>query len=64
MTASGPYSLDLRGAAKHVCLGADTIKQAINRGDLPARRSSEGRSAKYVIRVSDLEAWVDGLPAA
>lgn len=58
------YSLDLGGAAAHVSLGKDTIKQAIARGDLPAVRSSEGRTAKYVIKVADLEAWVDGLTPA
>lgn len=58
-----------REEAAHACgLSLDSVKRAINRGDLRAKRSgvnAEGDPAgKYLILAADLQAWLDGLAAA
>lgn len=57
-TASQLIAYDLTEAARQVCLSDDTLRAAIKNGTLTARLV--GR--KYLVRHSDLCAWVDNLP--
>lgn len=59
-TATPLIAYDLTAAARHVCLSVDTLRDAIKERALSARMV--GR--KYLIRHSDLCAWVDNLPTA
>lgn len=53
-------AVELKDAAAMVGLHADTLRKAINKRDLPAKKS--GR--KILVKVTDLDAWVDSLPDA
>ena len=51
-------SFDLAGAAKATGLSIQSIRDAQNKGDLPARFFG----AKRLVLASDLHAWVASLP--
>jgi excisionase family DNA binding protein len=55
-------------AAQATGVSLDTIRRAIRAGHLKAKRSGKDAdgnpSGKYLIRVSELEAWVDSLEDA
>lgn len=61
-------ALSTEEAAEACAVSKDVIKAAIRRGDLPAKRSGRRENGtgagKYLIRVADLEAWLDSLEAA
>jgi excisionase family DNA binding protein len=57
-TAQPLIAYDLTEAARQVCLSVDTLRDAIKERSLTARLV--GR--KYLVRHSDLCAWVDNLP--
>lgn len=75
-TAAIPrITLNVTEAATATGLSVDTIKAAIRRGELPARRSGRLKrdsnkgnagdpAGRYLIRIKDLEAWIDGLEDA
>lgn len=48
-------------AAKVAGVSFDTIKRAINKGTLRAKRSGEGGGGKYLVSRDALQAWFDGL---
>lgn len=52
-----PLTVTIARAAELTGLSQDTIRDAVNRLDLPAKRN--GR--RIVIRYADLEKWVDGM---
>lgn len=54
---SDPLAVSIKTAAERVELSQDSIRTAINKQQLPAKRV--GRVLR--IRVTDLEAWFDGL---
>lgn len=58
--SSGPYAVSIKDAAAMVGLDPTTIRDAIDKLHLPAKRY--GR--RILVRVSDLEAWFDGLDDA
>lgn len=47
-------------AARRAGIGRSSLYEAINRGELPLRKS--GR--RSIIRIEDLKAWIDALPIA
>jgi excisionase family DNA binding protein len=47
-------------AARRAGIGRSSLYEAINRGELPLRKS--GR--RSLIRIDDLKAWIDALPTA
>jgi hypothetical protein len=56
-------------AATACGVSVDSIKRAINRGDLRAKRSAKHPetgepTGKYLILAADLQAWLEGLAAA
>lgn len=59
-TPGGTYAVSIRQAADMVSLDQTTIRDAVNKRHLPAKRL--GR--KILVRVVDLEAWFDGLDDA
>lgn len=52
-----PLTVTIAGAAQATGLSPDTIRDAVNKAELPAKRS--GR--RILIRWVDLQKWVDGL---
>ena len=58
-------ALPIPEAAEAVGVTDKTIRAAIHKGDLKAKRQSRNEVGdgvgKYLIKVSDLEAWFDGL---
>ena len=60
-----PISYDLKGAAEVTGLSQSYFKRAIEEGELKAKRSgvdADGNPVgKYVIKATDLKAFVDGL---
>lgn len=52
-------------AARRAGVSMDTIRRAINRGDLKAKRTGQKDdgtpTGKYLISDADLRAWFDGL---
>lgn len=42
----------------------DTIRRAINRGELRAKRTGRDGGGPYLVRVAELEAWFEQLPDA
>lgn len=52
-----PITVTIAQAATATGLSPDTIRQAVNRADLPAKRAG----TRILIRWADLEAWVDSL---
>lgn len=52
-----PLTVTIAQAAERTGLSQDTIREAVNRLELPAKR--HGR--RIVIRYTDLEKWVDGM---
>lgn len=63
-----PLFLSREDAARKAGVGFDTIKRAINKGTLRAKRTSvdsKGNPAgKYLITVEALKEWHDGLADA
>lgn len=57
---NGPYAISVKDAADMVGLDATTVRSAIDKQQLPAKKV--GRVLR--IRVSDVEAWFDGLDDA
>lgn len=64
-------SVDLAGAARITGISVSQLRRAIKATDptafpppLKAKRSGSGKSAKQLILVSDLEAWVASFPDA
>jgi excisionase family DNA binding protein len=55
-----PLAVELKDAATMVGLHADTLRKAIHKRELPARKS--GR--KILVKVAALEEWFDTLPEA
>lgn len=53
--ATAVVYLSMTSAAAHFDIHRDTIKRAINRGDLPAVRVGPRRQVR--IRLADLERW-------
>jgi len=56
---SDRYALSPEDAARYVGLSESVVRRAIRRGELPIRKAG----ARTLIRRTDLEAWVDALPA-
>lgn len=50
-------ALNVADAADHVSVSEGTIREAINKGKLPAKRN--GR--RILIKVVDLDKWLDSL---
>lgn len=50
-------------AAQDTGLSQDTIREAINKGELPAKRygGSQGKGGRILVRVEDLHKWVDDM---
>lgn len=64
-TATKPLFLTLAQAAKVAGVSADTLSRAIHADGNPLRAKRTARiGGKFLIRVSDLEAWFDGLEDA
>jgi hypothetical protein len=57
-------SLDLEAAAKACGFSVKTLRGAIASGELIAHRRSLKATSKFVIRVADLDAWIESLPYA
>jgi hypothetical protein len=55
-------------AAEATGLSEDSLKQAIRRGDLKAKRSARSEDGdgvgKYILTATALNAWLDGLADA
>jgi hypothetical protein len=64
--ATKPLSYSLRTAVEATGLSRTHLNDAINRGELPARRSSKSDKGepqgKWVILSADLEAYLASLP--
>lgn len=50
-------------AAQDTGLSQDTIREAINKGELPAKRygGNQGKGGRILVRVEDLHKWVDDM---
>lgn len=62
-----PAYLTLDEAAEYLRLSISTVKRAIYSDGpdrLPAKKTGSGGGGKYLIRVTDLDAWFDGLADA
>lgn len=57
---TAPLFLTLREAARVTGVSRDTLKRDIHRGRLKAKITA-ANGGKILIRVSDLDAWFDGL---
>jgi len=53
--------LTLDEAAEYLRVSVPTVKRAIYAGNLRAKKSGAGGGGKYLIRVTELDAWFDGL---
>lgn len=55
-------------AARRAGVSLDTIRRAINKGQLRAKRTGQTEdgtpTGRYLISDADLRAWFDGLPDA
>ena len=68
---TGPISVDVDRAAELTGVSSKTVRRAITSRDpaafpppLKAYRNGAGQSAKYLIKVADLEAWIASFPLA
>lgn len=68
---STPVAVDLAGAARLTGVSVSQLRRAIKATDptafpppLRAKRAGSGPSAKHLIRVVDLEAWISLFPDA
>jgi hypothetical protein len=65
---STKLAYSLLEAADATGLSEDSLKQAIRRGDLKAKRSARSEDGdgvgKYILTASALNAWLDGLADA
>lgn len=59
-TPGSPYAVSIRDASDMVGLDSTTIRDAIDKLQLPAKKY--GR--RILIRTADIEAWFDGLDDA
>lgn len=57
-------SFNLEDAAKACGYSVKTLRGAIASNSLIAHRASEASNSKLVIRVADLDAWIESLPFA
>lgn len=57
-------SYDLEAAAKACGYSVKTLRGAIAAGSLIAHRASTAANSKLVVRVADLDAWIESLPTA
>lgn len=54
-----------RAKAAEMCsVSEDTIRRALNSGQLRAKRTGKGGGGRYLIAVSALEDWFEGLADA
>lgn len=61
MSAKSEHTYTVATAARELSVGQETIRRAIRRGDLKARRLEYLRAGRpYVILASDLAAFVAG----
>jgi len=58
---SEPLVFTREAAAEVMSVSVDTIKRAINKGSLRAKRTGEGGGGKYLISREALMDWFDGL---
>lgn len=58
MSLDQKYSLNIKNAAEYADVSRDVISEAIKRGDLIANYPT----SRPVIKVSELEAWIDNTP--
>lgn len=56
--------LTLAEASEAVGLSKDTLRGAVARGTLRAKKTGENGGGVFLFRVADLEAWYEGLEAA
>ena len=56
--------LRLNEAAESVGTSPDVLRAAVRSGHLRAKRTGRDGGGLYLFRVSDLEAWFDGLEDA
>jgi hypothetical protein len=60
-----PIAVSIPAAAEATGVSEKTIRAAINAGHLKAKRQSRNGAGegvgKYLVKVTDLETWVDGL---
>lgn len=61
---SAVVSFNLEDAASACGYSVKTLRGAIAAGSLIAHRASKAPNSKLVIRVADLDAWVESLPNA
>lgn len=61
MSSLEPLFLTRDQAAQVAGVSIDTIKRAINRGVLKAKRTGQGGGGKYLISREALREWFDGL---
>jgi excisionase family DNA binding protein len=61
MTTVPRVALTAEEAAESVGVSKETIMRAIRTGKLRAKRSGDGGGGKYLVTVTALTAWVDGL---
>ena len=54
-----PIAVNLREAETLTGISAYQLRDACRRGTLPSRKNG----TKYLIRVADLDAWLDTLPS-
>lgn len=59
-----PKVVDVHDAAAAYGISARTLKALINSGELRGKRESKKANARYLVRVADLDAYVDTLPDA
>ena len=53
-----PLAMGLKQAEQATGISVDQLRDACKRGDLPSRKNG----TRYVIKTTDLEAWIDSLP--
>lgn len=64
MSTVTPLAYTRQQAAEACSVGVDAITEAIVSGKLRAKRQGVNGGGKYLIRVVDLEAWLEGLADA
>jgi excisionase family DNA binding protein len=63
MTAHAPLAVGLREAADLAGVSTDTVRRAIHATEPPYLKAKRV-GARFAIKVSDLEDWLDSLPDA
>ncbi|HJR88962.1 MAG TPA: excisionase family DNA-binding protein [Aeromicrobium sp.] len=62
--AAGPLFLTREQAAEACNVSLDTIRRAIGKGTLRAKRTGDNGGGKYLISPDALQAWFEELPDA